>query len=481
MSTYIDIAEPRATEVASDKAWSVEQHAIDPIPESDRHGRPSELFKMWIGANTNYVVVVTGALALSQGLSFVQALSAIIVGNLLGCIVLGLSSIMGPKSGTSGIMTSRASFGQVGAFFPMAANLLSALSWFSINSVVATQALEQLLHIMGMTGGYVIWLALALVLAAEILLAIYGHATIIAAEKWIAVVLAILFAGLAAFVIPHVTYGQLGALNHGGGNISKWLIAMGMIFAYPIGWANFASDYSRYFPAKTNWKKIALAAGGGQFVALVFCEVIGLVFAGALGGSLGNDPVSQLSRFLPTWFIVPLLLSVILGGVAANVPNGYTAGLGLLAMRIPITRVSSLTVIAVFTLIFRILTVIYGQFFDLYQNFLGYMVFWTAPWAAIVIVDYFLRRGRYSVGDWQKWRAGSYWYKSGYFWPGVIAFAVGVVASLVFSNSPTYVSPLMSKVLGWGDMSFEFGLIVPGFLYWFLARNKINGEVLRLN
>ena len=122
------------TEVAADKAWSIEQHAIDPIPLKDRHGTPAELFKMWIGANTNYVVVVTGALALSQGLSLWQALAAILVGNLLGCFTLGLTTIMGPRTGTSGIMTSRSSFGQLGSFLPKAVSLVSALSWFSINS-----------------------------------------------------------------------------------------------------------------------------------------------------------------------------------------------------------------------------------------------------------------------------------------------------------------------------------------------------------
>jgi nucleobase:cation symporter-1, NCS1 family len=49
--------------VEADKAWSIEQHAIDPIPSSDRHGTPIELFKMWIDANINYVVVVTGSLS----------------------------------------------------------------------------------------------------------------------------------------------------------------------------------------------------------------------------------------------------------------------------------------------------------------------------------------------------------------------------------------------------------------------------------
>lgn len=459
-------------EVEADKAWSIEQHAIDPIPLKDRHGTPSELFRMWIGANTNYVVVVTGALALSQGLSLWQALGAILVGNLFGCFVLGLTTIMGPRTGTSGIMTSRSSFGQLGSFLPKAISLVSALSWFSINSVVATQALETLLKMAGFHSQAVVWVSLAIVLAAEILLAIFGHATIIAAEKWIAVVLAVLFGGLAAFVVPHTSFAMASAINHGGGSISQWLIAMGIIFAYPIGWANFASDYSRYFPAETSWKKIVLAAGGGQFVALMFCEIIGVLFATALGGTLGDDPVGQLSRFLPTWFIVPLLFSIILGGIAANVPNGYTAGLGLLSLRIPINRITSLTIIALFTLAFRVVTVFYGQFFDMYQLFLNYMVFWTAPWAAIVIVDYFMRRGHYQADAWMKWGSGAYWYSSGIFWPGVIALLVGTAASLVFSNSPTYVSPLMRDYLGWGDLSFEFGLLSAGLTYFVLARRS---------
>ena len=30
----------------ADKAWSIEQHAIEPIPASDRHGTPIELFRL---------------------------------------------------------------------------------------------------------------------------------------------------------------------------------------------------------------------------------------------------------------------------------------------------------------------------------------------------------------------------------------------------------------------------------------------------
>ena len=459
------------TSVEADKVGSIEQHGIDPIPISDRHGSPFELFKLWVGANVNYVVIVTGAFALSVGVTFFQAITAIIIGNLIGCLMVGLTSIQGPRTGTSGIMTSRVSFGQLGSILPKIPNVVSALSWFSIQSIVATDALQELFSLAGYSGHSAVWVALGVVLAIEIIMAVYGHATIIAAEGLIAVVLAVLFCGLALFVAPHVPAQQLITFNQHQGSFSSWLIAVGIIASYPITWTNFASDYSRYFPPSLSWKQIALAAGLGQFVSLALCEVIGLVFAIAVGGNLGNDPVSQLGHFIPTWFMVPLLIAVIFGGIAANVPNGYTASLGLLALRLPMTRLTSLVVITLFTVCVRIAVVYYGAFFDAYQNFLNYMVFWTGPWATIVIVDYFMRRGDYSSVDMMKWGSGRYWYSSGIFWPGITAFATGIIFSLIFSNTSTFASPLMTHVLGWGDLSLEAGIIFAGLTYWTFARS----------
>ena len=271
--------------VESDRAWSVEQHAIEPIPASDRHGDPWELFKMWIGANVNYVVVVTGSLVVAQGLSFQQSISAILAGNLLGCTIVGLCSTMGPRTGTAGILGSRTSFGQLGASVPMFISLVSALSWFSIQSVVATQGLEVLMTTAGYAHPSVTWVALLLVLAAEIALAIYGHATIIAAERYIAVVLALLFAGLGILVLPRLSVADFGAASPGA-STQHWLLAVSIIAAFPIGWANFASDYSRYLPASTGWKKVALCAGGGQFIALTLCQTVGVLYGMALHLSL---------------------------------------------------------------------------------------------------------------------------------------------------------------------------------------------------
>ena len=455
--------------VDADKPWSIEQHAVEPIPRTDRHGSPSELFRLWVGANVNYVVLITGSLAIVQGLSLQESISAIVVGNLLGCAMVGFASIMGPKTGTAGIVTTRTSFGQLGAFLPIFISTLAAIGWFSINSVIATDSLIHLFTLMGLPQTMpVSAIALLLVLAAEILIAIYGHATIIAAEKYGAIVLVVLFLVFALLVVPKIDFASVAAAHHPA-KFATWLLVTGLIFSYPLSWTNFASDYSRYLPESTSWQSIAFAAGAGQFVSLVFCEIIGVFFAMALGGAL-TDPVADLPKILPGWYLPPFLLAIIVGSIAANVPNGYTAGLGLLALRLPMRRIASMLLIAVLTLAFRVFTLYYGHAIDLYEQWLGYILIWTGPWISIVVLDYFMRGGTYSHRDLMTWGGGRYWYSGGVLWAGVIAFLVGLGASLLFSNSEMFASPLMTQLLGGTDLSFEAGMLVSGGLYYVLSR-----------
>jgi nucleobase:cation symporter-1, NCS1 family len=458
--------------VIADQPWSIELHAIQPIPSSDRHGSPIELFRLWIGANINYLVLVTGALAITQGLSLRASIAAILIGNVLGCAVVGLASITGPKTGTAGIVTSRTSFGQLGAFLPTFISTVSAIGWFSINSVIATESLAKVMTMAGLPdSALVAGAAMVIVLAGEILLAIYGHATIIAAEKYISLALILLFLGFAALLLPHIHWSSAAGVPHHGG-VATWLLVTGLVFSYPLSWANFASDYSRYLPASTSWRRVAVAAAAGQLVALVVCEIIGTLFALALGGTL-TDPITDLPKLLPGWYLVPFLLALIVGSIATNVPNGYTASLGLLALRLPIRRVASLLLIAAATLAFRVFTLLYGHVLDLYERWLGYILIWPGPWVSIVVVDYFLRGGSYSGTDLMQWRGSHYWYRGGVGWRGIAAFGLGLAASLAFSNSDLYASPLMTKWFGGTDLSFEGGMLVAGLLYYVLSARVV--------
>ena len=67
----------------------------------------------WLGTNLNIFYIVNGVIVVGLGLSFTQALLAIAAGNLCFFCV-GLTSLQGPKTGTSTFVISRAAYGPNG-------------------------------------------------------------------------------------------------------------------------------------------------------------------------------------------------------------------------------------------------------------------------------------------------------------------------------------------------------------------------------
>src|SRR5690348_3407784 len=90
---------PAATGVISPGNRLVEQRGIEHIPDAERHGTPRQVGLMWSGVILNVQVVVYGALLVGFGLTWWQAVLAILVGNLTW-LVTGLCSLAGPAAGT---------------------------------------------------------------------------------------------------------------------------------------------------------------------------------------------------------------------------------------------------------------------------------------------------------------------------------------------------------------------------------------------
>src|ERR1700690_2153609 len=99
----------------ADKAFHVEQHGIDFIPENERWAKPRDLFGMWAGASFQIEYFVYGVILMAFfGLDFAQAVFVIIVGN-ISFLLLGVSSLQGPDAGTTTMTISRASYGPNGS------------------------------------------------------------------------------------------------------------------------------------------------------------------------------------------------------------------------------------------------------------------------------------------------------------------------------------------------------------------------------
>ncbi len=457
---------------AVDPIFGVEIHGLDPIPSEHRHGEPKELFWTWFGGNFNYVVLAAGAFTIIFGLNIWQAISAAVIGSILGAIVFGLCGIFGPRTATATIVNTRAAFGLYGNFPAAFISWLSASGWVAVNSVLAVFALVQLAGIIGLGTGIAVQIAaVAIVILAQLIIALFGHATVVASERIFAVVSMLLILGVMVFALPKVnwTYPQAKTLA-GSTTLGTWFLALSVIMAGPLSWVNYASDYSRYFPTNTSWKRIAVMSGLGVGISALFGSLMGTVLATVVDMS---NPVASLPKILPGWYLVPFLLVVIWGAIANNVLNLYTAGLGLLALRVRARRWIAVCIVGSLATVLTCIAVFVYNFMSLYAEWLSLTLILLAPWTAILLVDYFVRRGQYDVEGLHTWGRGPYWYHNGVNWLALAVYFIGIVAALAVSNSTLWASPISTQLLGGADLSLFAGLIVPGILYYLVARRQV--------
>jgi NCS1 family nucleobase:cation symporter-1 len=439
--------------IYGEKVVAVEPGGAEFIPLGDRHGRPLQLFWTWTSPNLEFATVFVGVLAIALfGLSFWQAVLAIVLGTAVGAVSMGVLSARGPSHGVPQMVLSRFGFGYWGNVLPAGLNAVTAgIGWFAVNSVSGTFALNTLLH----------WpkpLCLVIIVIAQVVIAFFGHNLVQAFERYAFPVLAIIFL-IATIVILSKSHPGGGGTHTGG--IGGFLITAGAAFGYAAGWNPYAADYTRYFPSTTSKTAVALWAGFGLFVSCVVLEIAGAASAtiGSAGAALGN-PTGSFTGHLPKALADLTLIAIALGAVAANVLNIYSGALSFVAMGIKLPLALRRAIVAlVFGVIGFILalTALHDAGAK-YENFLLIIAYWIAPWLAVFFCDQFLRRGHEDE---------SLLFTTKYTnWAGPVAMLIGMGVSIwLFSNQTEYVGVVPSHVKSVGDLTFEVGFVVTALVY----------------
>src|SRR6516164_5273479 len=209
-----------------EKVMTVEPGGAEFIPLHERHGRPLQLFWTWTSPNLEFATVFVGVLAVALfGLSFWQAVLAILVGTAAGALTQGVLSARGPSHGVPQMVLSRLGFGYWGNILPAGLNSITAgIGWFAVNSVSGTFALNTLL-------GWPKVLCLIIIVALQITIAFFGHNLVHAFERYAFPVLAVIFV-IATIVI--LSKSHPGATAHP--IPGAFLLATGAAFGYAVGW-----------------------------------------------------------------------------------------------------------------------------------------------------------------------------------------------------------------------------------------------------
>ncbi len=451
-----------------DEFGKIEVYGIDIIPEHHRHGHPRELFWPWFAANSTFINMIAGGVLILFGLNLWQALSIVLVGNLVFALV-GVCSLPGPRAGSATLAISRAAFGLRGNVIPTIFSWFATLGWETINIILGTLALRTLLDQLGVSTPH--WmLAPFLVVMAVITFAIpvLGHATLVIAQKWLAYVLTILTVVMAIILLPKVHWGYAGAQLAASNSLATWFLGLTAVLgAGAISWVNFASDYSRYLPRDASPR------------AIVGWVTLATVIPGWLYGGLGvvvgtlvdtSDPIGNLPRVLPNWFLFPFLIVVIGGVVANNVMNSYSSGLNLLALGVRVERYKSVFVDAVITVTAACIALFVYDFSTVFTEFLSLLVILLAPWSGVYVVDYLKRRGNYDSHDLLLPRGGRYWYRDGVNWSAMAALLIGVVVGALVANTTKFQGFIAMDYLGGADLSPIVGFVLGAGLYSLFTR-----------
>ncbi|MFE4415241.1 purine-cytosine permease family protein [Streptomyces sp. NPDC056821] len=450
----------------------VERRTIDVVPESERHGRPFNQFTLWFGANMQITAVVNGALAVAFGADPLWGIIGLLIGNLLGGIVMALHSAQGPRLGLPQMISSRAQFGVLGAVLPLVMVIVMYLGFAATGTVLAGQAVNEIVHTSARPVGIIVFGALTA------LVAILGYRYIHALGRVTTVLGGIGFAYLAFRLVTTTDHlsSLLGAKPF---DAATFLLAISLGAGWQLTYGPYVADYSRYLPRTTSPRT--------TFHCTLWGSVLGSQWSGSFGALLAALPAAGGQGFLDSQIgflghlggsgVVALLiyLVIVVGKLTVNTLNAYGGFMSILTTVSAITserrissRMRTLYITSFLALSVLVALLASHDFLSNFKNFVLTLLMVFTPWSAINLVDYYLVAkervdipalydpdGRY--GRWNLVALGCY--------------AAGIVTQIPFLAQTLYTGP-MTKMLGGADVSWIVGLVVTAALYYPLSRSR---------
>jgi NCS1 family nucleobase:cation symporter-1 len=393
---------------------------------------------------------VLGALLVGIGLDFRTGVIAILLGNLFGCVLVGLNSMVGPRTGLTQIEISRFSFGRLGTRVPSALNWLCAVGWDAVNNVPSVLALVALAAMFGWTLPF--WIALAVLVAIQLAACMYGHHVVQLLAKYLCYVLIVVFAitGIVA-----IAKGGSFATVHAAIRPPVFVLGVSMIAGFAIGFAPYSSDYTRYLPRTTRPGTIFLLSFSGLALSSTLIELCGLLTASHLSDLSPAGVIAEIGS-LTGPFAPIALIAIAMSAISINAINDNTATYSLMSSGVRIPR--HIAAIITTACGFALAAAGAGAFAELFSNYLLLLLYWIAPWAGIVITDWMLFGA--SGHPVRRWGPGA-----------TIFVIVTPLTILLFSSTSVYTGPL-AKLLGGTDIGFFVGFFAASLCYALVERRR---------
>ena len=330
---------------------------------------------------------------------------------------------------------------------------LLTMGWVGVNTWVVLDLVLAILAEFGVTGS--VWLDFVVaagIMAIQLGLALYGFYAIRSFEKYTVPLTVLVMAAMTALAMAttNVDWTLSGTAVAPGEKftaVTQLLTAIGI--GWGLTWIPYASDYSRFVRISARPRAVFWSSTLGMYIPTVWLAALGACLASA--GS-GNDPSTLVVSTFGV-MAIPVLLLLVHGPIATNILNLYSCSLaalsiGVRAARWKITLIAGLVASMVLAVFVKA-----DSFAHAFDNWMVSILVWISPWAAIVLVDYFvIRRGALDVASLYMPVVSSEHPK--YNASGLISLAAGIVAGWAWQYGlvPAMQGPL-ATALGNTDFS----------------------------
>ncbi|WP_231644968.1 purine-cytosine permease family protein [Sciscionella sediminilitoris] len=459
-----------------DRFGKVEQAGIEYLSEHERTSRPANLFTVFFSGNLSFGVIVFGWLPVTYGLDFFDAVTSSLAGIALGTLLVAPLGLLGPRTGTSTPVSSGAHFGVTGRLVGSGITLLFALAYAAIAVWTSGDALIAVAHrVFGLSAsdgtraiGY------GLIAIEVVVVALFGHGTVVAMQRFVLpVVAALLLLGLPAFAFGFRAAPAGTGHYLLGGHWQTWVFAVVIAIGGPLSYATGMGDYTRRVARRHGDRRVLLACGGGLFLGLGITSVFGSFTATAFGGLTGSY-VQNLVAIAPAWYVLPVLLIALVGGLGQGVMTVYSSGLDLVALLPRLRRVHTTLITSIASVALVYLGAVATDAVDSITAMTVVLNGFAGPWVIITLIGFLRTRGRgYDPADLQVFnerrRGGRYWFTGGWNLRAVIPFALGSVFGLLAVDTELYHGPL-AALAGGIDLSVLGSMAITGIGYLIALR-----------
>lgn len=409
---------------------------------------------VWAGAMICVSCLMVGGL-LGSYISLGECAVAILIGYGLVALYMSLIGMQGCDLGLPTSVMAGSSLGQKGAKYIISTLLaIACIGWFGVQSAVCGISFSTMFAAI-FNVNIPVWVSIVFWGVIMLLTACYGFKGL----KLLNII------AVPLLVIVCI-YGLVLAIIKNDGmeiiKLYKPITEMGLVFGINYTIATFAlggviaGDYCRFAKSRADVIK-------SSFLGVIPAGFLILMIGAILTVVTGQYDISTVFVSFGSVVLGILgLLALIAGTWTTNVTNAYTGGIALsvlLGLNEEKKKIPTAIAGAVGIIVALIGSQAAAGFYSVFQQFLTILCAFIPPLAGTMIADYWI------VG---KGKKENFSIKDGFYWPGMVAYLIGVVvACLTGGTFASYIPSLARYVFFVGAIN---GIVVSFIIYSILGK-----------